>query len=133
MDLKKRLSLGLADFEDIITKNKIYVDKTDLIGKIIDLERKYYFLSRPRRFGKSLLISTFKNLFEGKKILFKDTYIYDNWEWDETYSVIRLDLSIPKSENKERFERSLNNYMDSIAKYEFGIKLKSEFANDKLK
>ncbi|MDR3223891.1 MAG: AAA family ATPase, partial [Methanobrevibacter sp.] len=133
MDLKKRLSLGLADFEDIITKNKIYVDKTDLIEKIIGLERKYYFLSRPRRFGKSLLISTLKNLFEGKKILFKDTYIYDNWEWDETYSVIRLDLSVPKSENKERFERSLNNYMDSIAKYEFGIKLKSEFANDKLK
>ncbi|MDR2545312.1 MAG: AAA family ATPase [Methanobrevibacter sp.] len=133
MTLKGKLSLGLADFEDIIKEGKIYVDKTELIEKIVKLKMKYYFLSRPRRFGKSLFISTLKNLFEGKKELFKDTYIYDKWDWENSYPVIRLDLSIPKSENKERFEKSLNNYMDSIAKYEFGLELNSEYANDKLK
>jgi hypothetical protein len=75
MTLKGKLSLGLADFEDIIKEGKIYVDKTELIEKIVKLKMKYYFLSRPRRFGKSLFISTLKNLFEGKKELFKDTYI----------------------------------------------------------
>ncbi|MDR3291312.1 MAG: AAA family ATPase [Methanobrevibacter sp.] len=59
MNIKKKLSLGLADFEDMINKDKIYVDKTDLIEKIMEIERKYYFLSRPRRFCKSLFIILF--------------------------------------------------------------------------
>jgi hypothetical protein len=130
MDIKEKLSLGLADFENIIKEDKIYVDKTDMIEKIIRLKRKYYFLSRPRRFGKSLCISTLKNLFEGKKELFKGTYIYDSWNWDKTYPVIRLDLSIPKSQSSEKFEKSLNFYLDSIAEGEFGFELKAEFSND---
>ncbi|MDR3291089.1 MAG: ATP-binding protein [Methanobrevibacter sp.] len=131
MNIKKKLSLGLADFEDIINKDKIYVDKTDLIEKIMEIERKYYFLSRPRRFGKSLFISTLKNLFEGKKELFKDTYIYDIWDWDEIYPVIRLDLSRPKSQSSEKFEKSLNFHLDSVAEGEFGFELKAKFSNDK--
>jgi hypothetical protein len=132
MALKEKLSLGLANFEDIINEGKIYVDKTDMIEKMFRLKMKYYFLSRPRRFGKSLFISTLKNLFEGKKELFKDTYIYNVWDWVK-YPIIKLDLNIPKSENKEKFEKSLSNYIDSIAKYEFGLELRSEYVNDKLR
>ncbi|MDR3292084.1 MAG: ATP-binding protein [Methanobrevibacter sp.] len=132
MNIKKKLSLGLADFEDIINKDKIYVDKTELIEKIMEMERKYYFLSRPRRFGKSLLISTLKNFFEGKKELFKDTYIHNSWDWDEKYPVIRLDLSRPKSQSSEKFEKSLNFHLDCIAESEFGFELKAKFSNDKL-
>ncbi|MCY4444583.1 MAG: AAA family ATPase, partial [Proteobacteria bacterium] len=64
------LPIGCADFEDIREDQYYYVDKTDLIYKLIKTG-KNYFLSRPRRFGKSLLISTFECLFEGKKDLFK--------------------------------------------------------------
>ncbi|MDR3291857.1 MAG: ATP-binding protein [Methanobrevibacter sp.] len=127
MDLKEKLSLGLADFEYIITKNKIYVDKTDLIEKIMIIERKYYFLSRPRRFGKSLLISTLKNLFEGKKELFKNTYIYDNWDWDETYPIIHLDMmKIPK-DNKELLKLTLSDYISKIGE-EYNIKLNNDLS-----
>jgi len=62
----KRLSVGISDFKELINGNYIYVDKTEYIYKLIN-QGKYYFLSRPQRFGKSLLISTIRYLFEGKK------------------------------------------------------------------
>ncbi len=73
------LPIGCADFEDIREDQYYYVDKTDLIYKLIKTG-KNYFLSRPRRFGKSLLISTLQCLFEGKKDLFKGLYIEDKWD-----------------------------------------------------
>ncbi len=63
-------SIGCADFEEIRKNQYYYVDKTALIKKLID-EEYWYFLSRPRRFGKSLLVSTLKHLFEGKKTYLK--------------------------------------------------------------
>jgi hypothetical protein len=70
----KKLPLGRQNFEDIIKEDLLYVDKTDRVYNIIT-KGSLYFLARPRRFGKSLLISTFRHLFEGKKELFKDLYI----------------------------------------------------------
>jgi hypothetical protein len=70
----KKLPLGRQNFEDIIKEDLLYVDKTDRVYNIIT-KGSLYFLSRPRRFGKSLLISTFRHLFEGKKELFKDLYL----------------------------------------------------------
>jgi hypothetical protein len=115
MDLKRKLSLGLADFEDMISEDKIYVDKTDMIEKIVDISRKYYFLSRPRRFGKSLFISTLKNLFEGKEELFKDTYIYENWDWNEKYTVIHLDMSNLENSSTEELKIDLEDSIETIA------------------
>jgi len=97
MNMKSELSLDVSDFKKLIKRKKIYVDKTEVIKRIIDIKRIYHFLSRPRRFGKSLLVSMLKKLFEGNKELFKDTYIYNNWDWDETYPVIHLDLNNPKA------------------------------------
>jgi hypothetical protein len=62
----KKLPIGISDFKELIEGNYIYVDKTEYIYKLIN-QGKYYFLSRPRRFGKSLLISTVEYLFEGRK------------------------------------------------------------------
>ena len=62
----KNLPLGRQDFSEIINEDLLYVDKTDRVYNLIE-QGKLYFLSRPRRFGKSLLISTFRHLFEGKK------------------------------------------------------------------
>ncbi|RME19007.1 MAG: hypothetical protein D6799_02105, partial [Bacteroidetes bacterium] len=85
----KKLPIGIQSFEEIITDNYIYVDKTPFIYQLIS-EGKYYFLSRPRRFGKSLMIDTLKCLFEGKKHLFENLFIYDKWNWNQQYPVIRI-------------------------------------------
>lgn len=66
----RRYPLGIQTFKNIIEGNYVYVDKTDLIYELVH-EKKYCFLSRPRRFGKSLLVTTLQAYFEGKKELFK--------------------------------------------------------------
>jgi hypothetical protein len=71
----KKLGIGISDFKELIDGGYIYVDKTEYIYKLINIG-KYYFLSRPRRFGKSLLISTFEYLFKGERELYKGLYIY---------------------------------------------------------
>ncbi len=86
------LSTGEQDFTKIRTSGMIYVDKTDLITQIIETKASFWFLARPRRFGKSLLISTLKEIFLGKKELFSGLYIEDKIEWEE-YPVIHLDFS----------------------------------------
>ena len=75
--IMKKLPLGITTFEDIRDKKKnyLYIDKTQSVWQLID-RGKYYFLSRPRRFGKSLFIDTLSDLFQGKKQLFEGLFIY---------------------------------------------------------
>jgi hypothetical protein len=73
----KNLPIGIHTFSDLITQNYLYVDKTKDIFNLFARGGKYYFLSRPRRFGKSLLIFTLKEIFSGNKELFKGLWIYD--------------------------------------------------------
>ncbi|MFO7831373.1 MAG: AAA family ATPase [Desulfuromonadaceae bacterium] len=89
MAILKKLPIGIETFEKIRSDDYAYIDKTKQIKHLIDTG-EYYFLSRPRRFGKSMIISTFQSLFEGRKELFEGLYIYDKWDWDTTYPVIRL-------------------------------------------
>ncbi len=102
----KKLSVGISDFKELINGNYIYVDKTEYIYKLIN-QGKYYFLSRPRRFGKSLLISTIRYLFEGKKELFKELYIEDKWNWEEIYPVMRIDFAKTQVKNEEELQKEL--------------------------
>ena len=89
----KRLPTGVQVFANIRKENGLYVDKTALIHKMVSDLRTQFFLSRPRRFGKTLLCSTLTALFEGKKELFKGLAISKTkWKW-EKYPVIRLDMS----------------------------------------
>ena len=74
-----KLPIGIQDFEELRRNNYIYIDKTQYIEHL--LEGKYYFLSRPRRFGKSLLLSTLRDVFLGKQELFKGLWIEDKIEW----------------------------------------------------
>ena len=85
----KNLPIGIQTFSDFSENNLIYVDKTELIHKIVTTG-KFYFLSRPRRFGKSLLISTMRALFEGREDLFKGLWIADKWDWSKKNPVIHL-------------------------------------------
>jgi hypothetical protein len=84
-----KLPVGIQTFSKISEGDYLYVDKTELILKMVE-EGSYYFLSRPRRFGKSMLVSTLQLLFEGRKELFAGLYIYDKWDWDTKYPVIKI-------------------------------------------
>ena len=88
----KKLPIGIQTFEKIRSDDYIYIDKTDIAFDIIT-NYTYVFLSRPRRFGKSLFLDTLRNIFEGKKELFKGLAIYDKWNWEETYPVIKISFS----------------------------------------
>jgi hypothetical protein len=102
----KKLGIGISDFKELIKGNYIYVDKTEYIYKLIN-SGKYYFLSRPRRFGKSLLLSTIRYLFEGQRELFKGLYIEDKWNWEERYPVIRIDFAEAQVKNADELEKEL--------------------------
>ena len=88
----KKLGLGRQELFKFKRDNLIYVDKTKIIYKLITTG-EYYFLSRPRRFGKSLLVNTMKELFLGNKKLFENTWIYDKWNFEDKYSVIKISFS----------------------------------------
>lgn len=90
--MSKRLyPIGQQDFREIILDGKVYIDKTKFVHHLITTN-KYYFLSRPRRFGKSLFLSTLDYLFQGEKELFKGLYVYDKWNF-ESYPIIRISFS----------------------------------------
>jgi len=83
----KKLPIGIQTFSEIIKENYLYIDKTKEVLELIE-SLKYVFLSRPRRFGKSLFLDTLRNIFEGNKELFKGLYIYDKYDWSQKYPVI---------------------------------------------
>ena len=89
MQAKRKLPIGIQTFREIREQNHYYVDKTAYIRRLVD-EGKHYFLSRPRRFGKSLLIDTLKELFEGNEPLFRGLVIHECWDWSMRYPVVRL-------------------------------------------
>jgi len=102
----KNLPIGIQTFQKIRDKKKnyIYIDKTELALNLID-KAGYYFLSRPRRFGKSLFLDMLKELFEGKKELFKGLYAYDNWDWSESHPVIKINFAIGITKDVEDFNQ----------------------------
>ena len=89
---KRRLPIGIQTFRRIRERNCYYVDKTAFIERLID-EGTHYFLSRPRRFGKSLFLDTLKELFEGNEALFKGLRVHAGWTWGEPNPVVRLDFA----------------------------------------
>ncbi|MCH5306943.1 MAG: AAA family ATPase [Prevotella sp.] len=110
---RRRLPLGIQSFEEIIKDGYLYVDKTDLVWKIAN-GGKFNYLSRPRRFGKSLLVDTLRCYFEGRKDLFEGLKIMElEKDWVQ-YPVIRLDMSCGGAS-----EKSLRSYLDdAFSKYE---------------
>ncbi len=111
----KNLPLGIQTFKDIIDGNKLYIDKTKDIYELLVNQGKYFFLSRPRRFGKSLLISTLKEIFSGNQELFKGLWIYDKIEWKE-YPIIRIDFSnMLYTHGSQGFEESFFSTIRSLA------------------
>ena len=86
---RRKLPLGIQTFREIRSGDHYYVDKTAYVRRLLD-EGKHYFLSRPRRFGKSLFLDTCKELFEGNEPLFRGLDIHDRWDWSIRHPVLRL-------------------------------------------
>ena len=85
----QKLPIGIQTFANLIEEGYLYVDKTPFIGLLAE-QGKYYFLSRPRRFGKSLFLSTLKSTFEGRRELFQGLFLYDNWNWSQSNPVVHI-------------------------------------------
>ena len=126
----KRLPVGIQNFEKIRENDMLYIDKTEYIWNMIHLS-KYIFLSRPRRFGKSLLVSTLQAYFEGRKDLFKGLFIETvEKEWTE-YPVLRFDMSLGKHMEKDQLERYIGNRLEEYERT-YGIITPSTDNNDRL-
>ena len=127
----KRLPVGIQTFEKIIENDMLYIDKTEYIWNMIHLSN-YIFLSRPRRFGKSLLVSTLQAYFEGRKDLFKGLFIESvEKEWTQ-YPVIRFSMASGKHMEKDQLERYLISILEENER-RFGIKSDSIDSNVRLK
>lgn len=110
MDGNNLYAIGQQDFKTLRKDNALYIDKTAFVNKIAISKTKFYFLARPRRFGKSLFLSTLRYFFEGRRELFKGLYIdSSDWDWAE-YPVLHLDL------NRNKFEQQgiLDKVLDSL-------------------
>ena len=115
----RRFPIGVQTFEQVVRDFEGYVDKTTFIWDLMQSGGKYFFLSRPRRFGKSLFISTLKAYFEGRRDLFEGLALGNlETEW-VTYPVIRIDLSIVKTRDPQVLPKLLNMALRR-AETEFG-------------
>lgn len=127
-----RYPIGQQDFQTLRLDNAFYVDKTHFVEKVARTKSKYIFLARPRRFGKSLFLSTLRYFFEGKRELFKGLHIDSfNWDWEE-YPVLKLDLNSSRYDEQGLLEGVLDNLFRDWEK-KFGIDIKDEDYSQRFK
>jgi len=133
--MERLLPIGIQDFADIRERGFCYVDKTAIIHRLISGSGKPFFLSRPRRFGKSLLCSTMEAIFEGRRELFGEiaglpALAIDSLKWGwEKHPVIRLDLNVGNyNESTDFLDTTLNNALDNVAD-SYGLKLRGKYVN----
>ena len=88
----RKYPIGLQSFREIRGGGYVYIDKTEIIHQLVE-NGQYYFLSRPRRFGKSLLVDTIEELFSGSRELFENLWVHDRWDWTKINPVIHFDFA----------------------------------------
>jgi len=121
--MEKLLTTSVSTFKDIIEYNYLYVDKTEYLYKMVSNPKGIYFLSRPRRFGKSLTLSTFRSIFSGNKELFKGLYIYNkSFDWKK-YPIIHLSLNKIRVSSKNELDKKLGYLIeDAAGLYDINLK-----------
>lgn len=114
----KKLPIGIQTFSEIrdAIENFVYIDKTAIALTLIQ-RGKYYFLSRPRRFGKSLFLDTLRNIFEGNIELFEGLYIYDKYDWSQKYPVIEISFGTGGVRSKSDLERKIKKVLQRNQKW----------------
>jgi len=120
----KKLPIGIQTFSEIIQEKYYYVDKTKVLSNLVEAG-KYYFLSRPRRFGKSLFLDTLREAFLGNKELFKGLYLEENWNWNKKYPVIRIDFGSGVLRDKNILDTVIGEILREHCEKE-SIELKNE-------
>ena len=114
---RRKLPIGIQTFREIREDACYYVDKTTYMGRLVD-EGKHYFLSRPRRFGKSLFLDTLKELFEGNEPLFERLAIHEQWDWSVRHPVLRLDFSRGNFKEPGRLQEDVMAQLDAVERRE---------------
>ena len=111
--MKRKLPIGIQTFREIREDNCYYVDKTAYAQRLMD-EGKHYFLSRPRRFGKSLFLDTLKELFEGNELLFQGLDVHAGWDWSVRHPVVRLSFGSGHFQDPKGLHASLTAQLDRL-------------------
>ena len=109
----KKLPIGIQTFREIRQSDYYYVDKTAFALRLVN-EGKHYFLSRPRRFGKSLLLDTIKELFEGNEPLFHGLAVHDQWDWSVQYPVLRFSFGSGNFRQPEELVKSVAEQLTTL-------------------
>ena len=112
----KKLPIGISTFSEIIKENSYYVDKSRYFRQLFD-SGKYFFLSRPRRFGKSLFVDTLKCAFEGRRDLFKGLYLEKHWNWDDSHPVISISFGRGLVKDKDELDHRIHRFLSEQAAY----------------
>lgn len=120
----KKYPIGIQSFEEIRSEDYYYVDKTRFVKQLAE-SGKYYFLSRPRRFGKSLFLDTLHQAFSGRKEYFKDLFLENNWNWNEPFPVLHISLGAGVIKDVNRLN-SRFNYLLSQFSEAYGVQLKEQ-------
>jgi Predicted AAA-ATPase/PD-(D/E)XK nuclease superfamily len=128
--MPQKYPVGIQDFSEIRKGGYVYIDKTPFINRLLN-EGKFYFLSRPRRFGKSLFLSTMQYLFEGRKELFSGLFIEDKWDFDTRHPIIKISFSNIGHKDLGLYN-AINQSLDDNAQ-RYGLELKSTFNAGKFK
>ncbi len=118
----KRLPIGIQTFSKLRDPEEdlVYIDKTREILELVT-GGQYFFLSRPRRFGKSVLVSTLYELFRGNRELFRGLYIEDRWDWGKSHPVIRISFGGGDFSSERRFDEALHDILkDNVERLQVG-------------
>ncbi|WP_020559584.1 ATP-binding protein [Thiofilum flexile] len=116
---QKKLPIGIQTFSEIRQNNYYYVDKSNLALSLVQ-NGKHYFLSRPRRFGKSLLLDTLKELFEGNEQLFRGLAVHEHWDWSVHYPVLHFSFGRKNYSQSQSLEESLHQQLTQLER-DFGV------------
>lgn len=123
--MQKKLPIGYASLSEIINGGFLYVDKTPFIANMA--LQKYYFLSRPRRFGKTLFLDTLKQAFLGHKELFRGLYLEHNWDWNKKYPIIHISFGTGSFNQEGMLQQGLDEILANCANmYDINFKMTSQ-------
>ena len=122
--VRRPLPIGIQNFREIRERNCYYVDKTGYAVRLVE-QGKHYFLSRPRRFGKSLFLDTLKELFEGSRKLFQGLDAYDRWDWSVRYPVVKLSFGGGNFDEPGHLRASVTEQLSAIER----VSLTERFAD----
>ena len=112
---RKKLPIGIQTFSEIRREGYYYVDKTPFVSALAE-SGKYYFLSRPRRFGKSLFLDTLAEAFAGNRALFTGLYLEDHWDWEKRHPVVRISFAEGQLQQAAQLEEHIHEILTENAR-----------------